>query len=173
MHYILDDYLNYCQADGLITTSDAWKYMRVNPVGRTFEFCIKNNLYYCYADKSFKPHAYIGLYTNKSVRAIGKIHAIITANKTEDGIDYTVEQGELTDELKLKIESAIANKAENGWFESCRYFFVEEFFSTDFKKITPRGLWGVKIFDLTQIFEVDKMPETKVLAEGLKKKTWG
>lgn len=53
-----------------------------------------------------------------------------------------------------------------------RYFFVEKFYETDFKKITPRAPMGSRIFDLTQIIGTDDIPETKELAEILKKNTW-
>lgn len=103
MQDVLDDFLNYCYDDGLIPVSDSWKYMRMQLAGTTFDFNIHNNVYYNNADRGFRPHDYLGLYNSKSVRAIGKLCARITAVETENGMEYQAEFGELTEERKKKI----------------------------------------------------------------------
>lgn len=172
MQDVLDDYLSYCQSDGLITVSDSWKYMRMPLAGKTFEFCVENSLYYCSTGRNFRPHDYIGLYTGKSIRAIGKIKTIVVAKETNGETTYNVECGELTDDIKAKIDIAIANKHTYGWDDECRYFIVEKFYHTDFKKVTPRAPMGARIFDLSQILGTNELPNTEVLAEILKEKTW-
>jgi len=57
--------------------------------------------------------------------------------------------------------------------DAARYFFVEKFYETDFKKITPRAPMGSRVFDLTQILATEKLPGTAEIAELLKHKTWG
>ena len=52
---------------------------------------------------------------NKSVRAIGKIIAKITAVETENGIKFDTELGELTDERKATIERAMADGDSHGY----------------------------------------------------------
>lgn len=86
---MLEDYLNYCYKDGLIPVSDSWKYLRMQLAGTTIDFNIGNNIYYDKAEREFRAHEYLGLYKQKSVRAIGKICARITAIETESGIKYT------------------------------------------------------------------------------------
>ena len=44
MQDVLADYLNYCYSDGLIPVSDAWKYMRMQLAGTTFDFNISSNV---------------------------------------------------------------------------------------------------------------------------------
>ena len=53
-----------------------------------------------------------------------------------------------------------------------RYFFVDKFYETDFKKITPRAPMGTRVFDLTQILETEKLPGTQEIADQLTTKTW-
>lgn len=175
MQEVLDDYLNYCYNDGLITISDAWKYMRMQLAGATFNFNVENGVYYDKAEQGFRAHDYLGLYTNKSVRAIGKVSARITAIETENGIKFTPEFGELTDERKQKIIDAIIDGDSHGYDLRTiehRYFFVEKFYETDFKKITPRAPMGTRVFDLSQVLATEKIPEIKELAEVLKEKSW-
>lgn len=175
MQDILADYLDYCYTDGLIPVADGWKYMRMQLAGTTLDFNIKSNVYYDKAERGFRAHDTLGLYKNKSVRAIGKVIARITAVETEKGMQYTSEFGELTDEHKEIIQRAIEDGDSHGYdLRSIehRYFFVEKFYETDFKKVSSRAPMGTRIFDLTQVLGTEKIPEAKELAYQLKNKVW-
>lgn len=173
MQEVLDDYLNYCYNDKLIIVSDSWKRMRVQLAGTTFNFNVSENLYYDNIERGFSAHDYLGLYKEKSVRAVGKIIAIITAVTMEDGIEYKAELGKLTDERKQQICKAIEDGKKYGYVMTGeRYFFVDKFYETDFKKITPRAPMGTRVFDLSQVLETENLPETQEIAEILKTKTW-
>lgn len=54
-----------------------------------------------------------------------------------------------------------------------RYFFIDKFYETNFKKITPRAPMGTRVIDLSQILETEQLPETEKIAEILRAKTWG
>lgn len=175
MKDVLDDYLNYCYNDNLIPIADSWKYMRMQLASTTFEFNVSENIYYDKADRGFRAHDYLGLYKNKSVRAIGKINAIITAVEKDGELVYKVEKGNLTEDKKNKIIKAIKNGDDNNYDLHTiehRYFFVEQFFETDFKKITPRPPMGTRIFDLTNVLSQTYLPQTNDIAEKLKTVTW-
>lgn len=53
-----------------------------------------------------------------------------------------------------------------------KYFFVDKFYGTDFKKVSTGAPIGARIFDLTGILNTDKIPEVEQIAEILKEKTW-
>ncbi|WP_336016918.1 hypothetical protein [Fusobacterium polymorphum] len=173
---ILNDYWEYCYNDGLISVSEAWKYMRMQLAGVTFDFNIESNIYYDNAERSFREHNILGLYKNKSVRAIGKIIGRFTAIKTNTGVEYECELGELTDERKEAIlktmEEAELLYGYNLKTIKHRYFFVEKFYETDFKKITPKAPMGTRIFDLTQVLDTNDVSDIKELAQKLKEQTW-
>lgn len=175
MQEVLEDYLNYCYKDGLIPVSDSWKYLRMQLAGTTIDFNISNNIYYDNSGRGFRAHDYLGLYKQKSVRAIGKICARITAVETETGVKYTPEFGELTEERKQMIAKAMADGDSHGYdlrTVEHRYFFVEQFYETDFKKISSGGSMGNRIFDLSALLGSDEIPEVEQLAELLKDKSW-
>lgn len=175
MQDVLEDYLNYCYKDCLIPVSDSWKYLRMQLAGTTMDFNISNNIYYDKAERGFRAHDYLGLYKQKSVRAIGKIFARITAVETEAGVKYTPEFGELTDERKQMIAKAMADGDSHGYdlrTVEHRYFFVEQFYETDFKKISSGGSMGTRIFDLSALLGSEEIPEVEQLAELLKDKSW-
>lgn len=175
MQDVLEDYLNYCYNDGLIPVSDSWKWLRVQLAGKTFDFNISSNLYYDDIERGFRPHDYLGLYKEKSVKAIGKITDIITVTKdNNDEISYNAEQGSVSDEKKQSIADAIADGKRYGYtFDATRFFFVEKFIETDYKKITSRAPMGSRVFDLTEVLDTDNLPDnTETIAEILKTKTW-
>lgn len=175
MQDVLDDYLNYCYKDGLIPVSDSWKYLRMQLAGTTLDFNVNNNVYYDKAERGFRAHDYLGLYKQKSVRAIGKICARITAIETEEGIKYTPEFGELTEGRKQMIAKAMADGDSHGYdlrTIAHRYFFVEQFYETDFKKISSGGSMGTRIFDLTTLLGTEEIPDVEQIAELLRNQSW-
>lgn len=175
MQDVLDDYLNYCYKDGLIPVSDSWKYLRMQLAGTTIDFNINNNVYYDKAERGFRAHDFLGLYKQKSVRAIGKICARITAVETEAGIKYTSEFGELTEERKQLIVKAMTDGDSHGYDLRTiehRYFFVKQFYETDFKKISPGGSMGTRIFDLATLLGTEEIPDVEQIAELLRNKSW-
>lgn len=113
---IVEDYLDYCYHDGLIAGADSWKFMRMQLAGATFDFNMKQGVYYDGAKRGFRPHDYLGLYKNKSVRAVGKIVAMIVADASNpNDVKYTVEKGDLTNERKTKIALAIKDAKQYGY----------------------------------------------------------
>ena len=173
MKDLLNDYLDYCRSDNLIQVSYAWKKMRMQLAGTTFDFNVTENVYYDNINRSFSEHDYLALYKKKSVRAVGKLEAIITAIIEDDDIKYDVERGDLTEERKKKILKAIEDGKRYGYnLNANRYFFVDRFYETDFRKITPRPPMGTRMFDLTEVLQTEALPNTEIIAEMLKGKTW-
>ncbi|WP_455581858.1 hypothetical protein [Dysosmobacter sp.] len=168
---VVSDYEEYCYDSDLI--SGAWKRMRVQLAGVTLEVNKRLNLYYDDAGRGFSGHEYLGLYKDKCVRAVGKISAIVTAKGTPESLAYGMEKGTLTDEMKSRIHEAIEDGKRYGYqMDNTRYFFVDRFFETDFRKITPRAPMGSRIFDLTKVLGVSKLPGTAEIAERLRERTW-
>jgi hypothetical protein len=171
MQDVLEDYLDYCRTDKLIPESSAWKYMRMQLAGNTLEYDMKNNIYFNNASCGFRDYRYLGLYKNKSVRAVGKVIARITAIKTDNIIQFNEEFGTLTDERKTLIENTI--KLYHHENVEHRYFFVDNFYETDFQKISKGGSWGPRVFDLTEVLKTNDIPDkTEDLAKSLESNTW-
>lgn len=175
MKNVIEDYIEFCYQSELILVPDSWKYMRIQLAGTTFDFNVKESVYYDNAERGFRMHDYLGLYKNKSVRAVGKIVARITAVETEGQIEFEAEFGELTETRKEKIYKAMNDSVSYGYdlrSTKHRYFFVDQFYETDFRKQSPRASMGTRIFDLTKILETNEVPDVKTIAELLRNKTW-
>lgn len=171
MQEIVQDYEEFCYADGLIP--DAWKRMRVQLAGTTIDINKKLNLYYDNVERGFSEHDYLGLYNQKSVRAIGKIIAIIVNKYENNEWQYIEEKGRITEDIKNRIIAAREDGRNYGYDMTCnRYFIVEKFYDTDFKKTSPYAPMGSRVFDLTDVLNVEKLPSVEEIADKLRKCDW-
>ena len=86
---------------------------------------------------------------------------------------FVTEKGTLTDDIKNRIIEARDDGKNYGYkMTNQRYFIVENFYETDFKKETPNAPWGSRVFDLTEVLGVEKLPDVEEIANQLSKKTW-
>lgn len=168
MQSVLEDYIDYCNTDKLIISSDSWKYVRMQLSNATFEYNFVHNMYWVRSSVNFRSTDYIGLYRNKSMCAIGKISSIIIFSPDDDE-KFAVQKGKLTEEQKALIFDAAAKYSIT---EPHRIYFVEKYYQTDFRKITQGAPMGGRVFDLTQILGITELPNTEKIAEQLNKKTW-
>jgi hypothetical protein len=176
MQDVLDDYKEFCSEEGLLPSRAV---MRMQLSGTTFDFNLKTGVYYDIAEHGFRAHQYLGLYKNKSVRAIGKICARIRAVKENGIIRYEEDGlGKVTEERKKIIQEAMKDSEQYGYNiqnREHRYFFVEKFYETDYQKTSPGGCMGSRIFDLEHILALgpkEPIPDTEEIAERLKHLTW-
>lgn len=170
---IIDDYEAYCFHDGLIDNSDGW--MRVVTCGWTFEDNMKYSLYYDLADRGYSEHGYIGIYKEKSVRGIGKIVNIVTADIVRGKVKVIESQNPVSEEQLANIkDAAISGKQDFGWDinRDHKFFIVDKFYETDFKKKSKYPLIRSKFFNLKDLLKTDKLPDVQVIAEKLKHLDW-
>lgn len=175
---VIADFVDFCHHDGLIREDEAWKYMKAFATWRTFDFNIANGIYYHRMDRHDSPHKYLGLYVNKSVRAVGEVMHIVTAEGSPDDLTYVVEFGEFKGQeppqwMKDKIAAAIEYGRDNGSvLDAERYFLVDKFQETDFWKATKYPPRGPRIFNLQEIAGIEEKESSKELAERLRGKSW-
>ncbi len=171
---IIDDYEDYCINDGLIT-DDEYR-MRVVTCGWTLEENFKYNLYYDKVEDGYSGHSYIGTYSNKSVRGIGKLSNIIEADLLPNGkLQIKNSTNPVTAEEEKNIIDVIAAAAENNNWNIAtghNFFCVEKFYETDFRKTTKYPLQGTKFFNLKIELNLTLLPSTEEIAKQLRKITW-
>lgn len=173
---ILNDFRNFCYDTGLMSYS--WKWLKIRAVGATYETNRKLNLYYDGAEsRGHSGFDYLGLYTNKNVRAVGRIISRIVANIDNGNLNYSLEQGEINDEIKNRIIAAIEDSKSYGYNLidiPHRFFVVDSFVETDFRKDSKGGLWGDRSIDLFDLLKknINKETTSSELAEALKGRTW-
>jgi len=150
--------------------------MRLVLTKGSFESNLRNNVYYHPENRGFRGHKYIGLYLNKSIKAIGKISNIITADLDEtNNLVVISSKLPVTNKEEQQIKNAIKEGFDLGWDASrgSIFFCVDNFFPTNFKKISAYAPMGTKFFDLRQVLNVKEIElETSEIAKLLDGKEW-
>ena len=174
---ILDDYEDCCIRDGLI--SDAWQKLELVQASQSYDMSLRHGVYY--DQKRYSRCSYIGLYKQKSIRAIGKLSALVWVEETAaaDGaapaLTYQTVYGELTPASQARLDAVIQERHSRGESGSLWYYIVDQFYGTDFRKVTPYGTWRNRRFDLTDYLPgitEDTMPDTAEIADRLRTATW-
>lgn len=171
---VLDDFKKYCFDEKLIP--DSYKWMRAIVAGTTFNDNMELNLFYDQESRKFSEHGYVGLYKDKSIRAIGKLKKTIIAVEENHEMKYRTESGESAtpDDIK-RIEEAIRRATDYGYnlrTISHRYFMVEKFYPIDFRKSSKNPIQKSKFFNLAEMFGYKTMPDTETISKDLNGRTW-
>lgn len=170
---MVEDYLEYCVDMNLLP--DRRKWLRIVPCGATFDLNEKWNVYYHATNRGYSPHEYLGIYYNKAVRLIGRIAAIYDNKADPKGVmELTIVEGTGSDrpEFRERIKLMVAaSKAKLGWDVSgdMRFFCVEKFEPTEFKKTSSGGIQGPRFLDVS---EQAKSHSDLELAQLLRNQTW-
>lgn len=117
---VLDDFKKYCFDEKLIP--DGYKWMRAIVAGTTFQDNMDLDLFYDQESRNFSEHGYIGLYKDKSIRAIGKLKKTVIAVENNGSMTYRAESGAepkkgLPDDWAEFMESVFEFMSFYGWGE--------------------------------------------------------
>lgn len=177
MMALIDDYEKFCNETGIIDNKD--HKVRVVLTGKTFAENLKYRLYFHPQDRGYQNTKYIGLYQNKAIRAIGEISAIVDVRydeNSEDFVFYKDIMGSSTIELKDQIKRITIESNEIHGYpteEERRFFLVEDYYKTEYKKMSKGGLVGVRYIDLSEIAGYHEEMNAKEIAELLNGEDWG
>ncbi len=174
---ILNDYEGYLRSENLLPDGDR---IVVVPCGTSMETNCKYKIYFEPSKRPSKFNSrFIGLYHKKRVSFVGEIHTVFVGKYNP--IRGRVENSKLEKfENKLEIDEAQKTALEvfqSGVYppetfqaEEHRFYFVEDFKSTDFVKSSKYGIRGTRIFNLHELLKRDPVDTLTVgqVAEGLK-----
>lgn len=180
---LIDDFKEYCYSSQLII--DTEYHMRVVPVGQSYEENKKCHIYYS-PEGFYRNVGYVGLYINKTIKAIGKVEKIVRLDydSNKDKLIYISNEKDkqnLSDIQIENIKNAIkaAAKAERNWDISKGhiFYFVENFIETSYVKNTPYGIPGHQYFDLIKIVKyhgsnIENMKNTEDICKFLDGLSW-
>jgi len=169
---LCDDFDDYCISQELFSYEPY--LMRAVTCGDSQNLNRKYSFYFDPADRNFQPHKYIGIYYDKSVRLIGEIKAIVDAELVNNEVNFKIVHGKMNDILKNNLQKGFIHAVKDGWniMHDHKFFLCEELFETDFRKITPYGIYSKRYFDLRAILQKKSLPEIKQIADALKNITW-
>ncbi len=166
------DFRGYCESNGLIAQD---RYMlRAMACGQSFDVNVKYQFYFDDANKGYSSFSYLGIYAQKCVQYIGEVENTIVANYTaKEGLEVIASDHRVTEEQRARLGAAIDESVCNGWRIEVGqpFFLLKDFHQTDFKKISPGGIFRVRYFNLKEVLK-DVHVGTKEIAEELREKTW-
>lgn len=175
---LVDDFRQFCDSMDVLPWSKYW--LRANTAGWSYEENMKYGVYYESLDKGTFDHYYLGLYSEKEVCAIGRMVNSVKAELVDDelvnvesdnGLEVTRDQRE---RIKAIIHAAKLGRGGYDVTKGCRFFIVDKFYETSFKKSTPYPIRKWRDFDLRDYLgkNLAELPPTEEIAERLKNKTW-
>jgi len=176
MKELIQDYENFCLETGLIDNN--YTKMRVILSGTTYHQNMKNNIYYAPRDRGYQNHRYLGLYKDKAVRGIGEVISSADARylfETDELIIEEVQMGTISDEQKAIMRDIIiegTNEFGYSISEGHRFFFVKQYYETEFVKTSKGGLMGQRYFDLAEIEGFNREMSTEEISQFLRGKFW-
>ncbi|MCC6840932.1 MAG: hypothetical protein IT230_12315 [Flavobacteriales bacterium] len=175
---LVDDYRQFCDSMNVLPWSKYW--LRANTANRSRAENLKYGVYYESLDKGTFDHHYLGLYGDKEVFAIGEMVNSVKA-ELKDGELVNVESDkgkEVTADQRDRIKAIIsAAKVGIGGYDvskGCRFFVVDKFHETHFKKSTPFPIRKWRDFDLRDYLgkDLNELPPVAEIAKRLQSMTW-
>jgi hypothetical protein len=147
---IVEDYEQYCQESNLLSSES--ERLLVIPVGTTLADNLQLRLYYAPADRAYQKHRFLGLYARKSVRALGEVENVVSADLVSANLIVRTNTKPVTPEQEHRIQQAIALAPKHGYDISSdhTFFLVREFVESNFQKTSPGGLFGKRYFNLRE-----------------------
>lgn len=169
-----EGFREFCEHDGLVNVSGAGELMRMQLAGRTFEYNVSNSVYYCHAKTKLRDFAYLGLYKDKAVCAVGRVIAVALGSYEDGRLRCELLSGQPPADWVEKIAASTEAEvcAGNPREDPRRFYFVERFYPTDFRKVTPGAPMGGRVFDLKKVLGTDHLPDAKAIAELLSEREW-
>lgn len=169
---ILEEYQEFCESENLIEKKKST--MLVVTAGKSLNENVKYHIYY---DPTNRNHnmafGYLGLYDSKSIQYVGKLQKTFYADYDgEKLIPTNKDNPSITEEEKKRIISIIEETDYYDISKGVKFFLVDKFEKTDYRKISHSSLRGKKYFDLTEIEGFKENLETNEIAELLKNKVW-
>lgn len=172
---ILEDYEEYLAEEELLEERN--QYLVVVPCGTSLVENVRFGLYYEPVSRPCKhSYSFLGLYSKKTVAYVGAIQAIASARWTKEGVEFSEERGNLSDDHRKRIADAME---ETPYYDlkagAHRFYLVDSFVPTSANKTSPGGIMGLRYLDLTKListFDARGSHATTELAELLKTATW-
>ncbi len=169
---IYQHFYEYCANMNLLPDTRIW--LRAMACGQSYHLNVKHRFYFDLARRGYSAFSYLGIYKDKSVRHIGTIENTIEADWDEvTGLHIRNSQHHVTDEQKARLEAAIKDSVDEDWWiqKDHRFFLFKEFCETDFRKVSPGGIFRVRYFNLED-YNIKKGEILSNLCQELKKHIW-
>lgn len=146
---IVDEFVAFCEENNLINRKDST--MLALTAGTSLDMNLQYNIYYDPATRNHNlPFTYIGLYNNKNIQAVGKVTKIVECDLANGQLK--IKNGAiLTEDERQRIQGVIENTNYYDLTKDTKFFLVDQFFETNYRKTSDSSLRGKRYFFLHAI----------------------
>lgn len=167
---LLEDFRSYCNESNLISNEE-YNLLFV-PTGFTYNWNKKHKIYYCPTNWHSQKFKYFGLYNWKSVRYISVVETIIVADYDPKNKKLEIHSKGHTAEQENRLKVGL-EELEVALIGLKYYIFpIDEFYETNFKKISHGGIQGYRYKDLRDYIDIQEINDLKGISLRLKDVTW-
>lgn len=149
---VLDDFTEFLASENLLFQSDDW--MLIVPCGISLTDNQRFGVYYDGVERPKRsPCAFLGAYSEKAVRLVGRITAVLTC-RYADGVAEVieVERGTATDDALKRIVAVIeATSYYDLRSQPQRYYVVDEFAPTNLVKRDKGPVRGAQYLQISPL----------------------
>jgi len=171
MKDLVSDYEEFCHDSNLLPRHEY--RMIAFPCGSSYKENIEYGLYYEPSGRSFRDHRYLGIYNNKTIKAIGEVKKHVIVKFEDEEVEILSDNNINEEERKRILAAYMEAKNKRGWnLSKHRFYLVDEIYETEYKKVSPGGMRGKQYFDLGNILEKEELPETEQVATLLREEVW-
>lgn len=148
---LVEDYIEYCNDTGLFDQSR--DLMRVVPCGQSIGINQQHGIYFQPSDRGYTPHAYVGVYSQKAVRAVLATKSVFDVTLAGGLLTKTLVDGEPTDRFDAAIRAIIDDARVECDYDIAdgHRFFCGDMAATHFEKTSPGGIQGARFINLKEV----------------------
>lgn len=169
-----ENFGEYCIDEKLLISKK--HILRAMASSQSYDLNIKYDFYFDLASRGYSSFKYLGIYNNKCVDHIGELENTVLANYTlANGLEVLGSDKPITPEQKSRLSNAIQESINQGWEtirQDHRFFLLKNLIKTNFKKISPGGIFRVRFFDLEVYCNKEELKSVETVAKVLSDKTW-
>jgi len=167
---LFQDFSEYCNESNLISNEDF--NLLLVPTGFSYHWNKKHKIYYCPISWHSQNFKFFGLYNWKSVRTISTIETVIIADFDKNNNNLTIYSTGHTSEQINRLKKGLIELGESHQGLKYYLFNENEYYETDFKKISHGGIQGYRYKDLREFINVQDWNNLSDIADKLKEATW-
>lgn len=168
---VIDEFQEFCNEEKLI--ADEADHMLVVTAGISLKENMKYELYYEPVTRNHNTNfRYLGLYSNKSIVAIGEVIDCVEADLSVNKVIIHNKTKEVSGETQARILEMIKNTAYYDIRIGHKFYVVDKFHKTNYKKKSSGSLRGTKYFKISDIPEGKPGMSGSELAKIVNDKEW-
>lgn len=149
--------------------------MRVTPVNYSLPDNLEHRVYYQPLERGFSPCAWLGLFQDGAVVAVGRVEAVCQLIFRDQETLDVISEGRLSAPQTARVTAAYLSYLDHhcgGVARDMWFLLVDRFHPTRYVKESPGALRRAKLLDLAALLPGIPLTSGKAVATALRQLTW-